>query len=77
MEPDQFAANLWIWKLLEVAGVDGAEQFVPEVPGVISGVDEGGGCWRPLDGDEPGGRVLVPLVGDEVLNCIDIGSVES
>lgn len=63
--------------MLEVATVDRTQELIPEVSGVISGVDEGVGCWRPLDGDEPGGRVLVPLVGDEVLNCVDIGSIES
>ncbi len=35
MKPDQFAAIFWFRKLLEVAMVDGAQELVPEVPGVI------------------------------------------
>ena len=73
MKPDEFAASLWFRKVLEVAVVGGAEQLVPEVPGVIRGVSEGGGCRRPLDRDEPGGLILIPLALEESLECVDVG----
>ncbi len=62
MKPDQSATTFWFRKLPEVAMVDGAQELVPEVSGVIRSVDECIGCWRPLNRDEPGWRILVPLV---------------
>jgi hypothetical protein len=34
-------------------------------------------CWWPLNRDEPRGWVCIPLVDQEVLDCVDIGCIES
>lgn len=53
--------------------VDRCQELVPEVLSVTRGVGECSGCWRPLDCNEPRGRIRVPLVDQEVLNGVDIG----
>ena len=35
MKPDQFAPILWLWKILQVGGVQMSQEFVPEVLGVV------------------------------------------
>jgi hypothetical protein len=77
MKPDQFATTVRRRKLFEVAVVNRGQELVPEVLSVMRGMIELQRCWRPLDRDEPRGRICVLLVDQEVLNGVDSGCIES
>lgn len=65
VKPNQFTTILWLWKFLQGCGVEVGQKFVPEVLRVVGCCSKPEGRWSPLDGDKPGGWIVIPLVVQE------------